>query len=147
AMVACSHPFESAAFVIQWHVLGMFAPSFFTGTLIQRFGVLNVMMCGAVALAVCTAVNLSGTSVAQFWCGLFLLGIGWNFLYIGATTLLTQVYRPAEKSKVQAVNDFLVFGMMATGALSSGAMFNWIGWDGLNYVAIPLIAAALVLVG
>jgi MFS family permease len=143
AMIACSHPFESAAFVIQWHVLGMFAPSFFTGTLIARFGVLNVMMAGAVALAICTAVNLSGTSVVQFWLGLFLLGVGWNFLYVGATTLLTQVYRPAEKAKVQAANDFLVFGAMATGALSSGALFNVIGWDGLNEIAIPLVLTAV----
>jgi MFS family permease len=144
AMIACSHPFESAAFVIQWHVLGMFAPSFFTGTLITRFGVLNVMMCGALALAVCTAVNLSGTTVTQFWLGLFLLGVGWNFLYVGATTLLTQVYRPAEKAKVQAANDFLVFGAMASGALSSGALFNAIGWDGLNTMAAPLAVSAFV---
>jgi MFS family permease len=144
AMIACSHPFESAAFVIQWHVLGMFAPSFFTGTLITRFGVLNVMMWGAVALAICTAVNLSGTSVPQFWLGLFLLGVGWNFLYVGATTLLTQVYLPAEKAKVQAANDFLVFGAMATGALSSGALFNAVGWDGLNAIAAPVVLVAFV---
>jgi MFS family permease len=144
AMVACAYPFESAAFVIQWHVLGMFVPSFFTGTLIARFGVLNVMMAGAAALAICTGVNLSGTSVPQFWLGLFLLGIGWNFLYIGATTLLTQVYRPAEKSKVQAANDFLVFGAMATGALSSGALFHAIGWAGLNMIAAPVVVIALM---
>lgn len=143
AMIACSHPFESAAFVIQWHVLGMFAPSFFTGSLIVRFGVTNVITCGLVILAVCLAVNMSGTAVAQFWLGLFLLGIGWNFTYVGATTLLTQVYRPAEKAKVQAANDFLVFAMMATGALSSGAFFNTLGWNGLNIVAVPFIAAAL----
>jgi MFS family permease len=146
AMIACEHPFESAAFVIQWHVLGMFAPSFFTGTLIQRFGVLNVMAVGAVALVACVGVDLSGTSVTQFWLGLVLLGLGWNFLYIGATTLLTQVYRPAEKAKVQAVNDFLVFFTMAVGALSSGAMFNWIGWNGLNLMPLPVVALALVVV-
>ncbi|MBV8537727.1 MAG: MFS transporter [Alphaproteobacteria bacterium] len=143
AMIACSYPFESAAFVIQWHVLGMFAPSFFTGTLITRFGVTNVITCGLAILAACLVVNMSGTAVAQFWLGLFLLGIGWNFTYVGATTLLTQVYRPAEKAKVQAANDFLVFGMMATGALSSGAFFNTLGWNGLNMVAVPFIAAAL----
>lgn len=143
AMIACSYPFESAAFVIQWHILGMFAPSFFTGTLIARFGVTNVITCGLVILAACLAVNVSGTAVAQFWLGLFLLGVGWNFTYIGATTLLTQVYRPAEKAKVQAVNDFLVFGMMATGALSSGAFFNLLGWTVLNFVAIPFIVTAL----
>jgi MFS family permease len=146
AMIACAHPFESAAFVIQWHILGMFAPSFFTGSLIARFGVLNVIACGMALLAVCLAVNLSGTAVAQFWLGLFLLGVGWNFTYVGATTLLTQVYRPAEKAKVQATNDFLVFGMMATGALTSGAFFNSVGWNALNYVAAPFIAVALVAV-
>lgn len=146
AMIACSHPFESAAFVIQWHVLGMFAPSFFTGTLISRFGVLNVIMCGLAILAACLAVNLSGTEVAQFWLGLFLLGVGWNFTYVGATTLLTQVYRPAEKAKVQATNDFLVFGMMATGALTSGAFFHSVGWNALNYIAAPFVAVALVAV-
>ncbi len=143
AMIACSHPFESAAFVIQWHVVGMFAPSFFTGALIGRFGVLNVITCGLVILAACLAVNLSGTDVAQFWLGLFLLGVGWNFTYVGATTLLTQVYEPPEKAKVQAANDFLVFGMMATGALSSGAFFNTLGWNALNVVAAPFIAVAL----
>jgi MFS family permease len=144
AMVACSHPFESAAFVIQWHVLGMFAPSFFTGSLIVRFGVLNVMTCGAAILAACIVVNLSGTSVTQFWLALFLLGVGWNFMYVGATTLLTQVYRPAEKAKVQAANDFLVFGSMAAGALSSGAFFNLVGWDGLNIIPAPLVVVAFL---
>jgi len=143
AMIACSYPFESAAFVIQWHILGMFAPSFFTGHLIGRFGVLNVITSGVLILAACLAVNMSGTAVANFWLGLFLLGIGWNFTYVGATTLLTQVYRPAEKAKVQATNDFLVFGMMATGALSSGAFFNVIGWDRLNLIAAPFLAVAL----
>ena len=144
AMVACSHPFDSAAFVIQWHVLGMFAPSFFTGTLIGRFGVVNVMTCGVAILAACLAVDLSGTTVAQFWLGLFLLGLGWNFAYVGATTLLTQVYRPAERAKVQAANDFLVFGAMATGALSSGAFFNLVGWNALNMIAAPFVAVTLV---
>lgn len=146
AMIACSYPFESAAFVIQWHILGMFVPSFFTGTLINRFGVLNVIACGLVIIAACLAVNLSGTAVAQFWLGLFLLGIGWNFTYVGATTLLTQVYRPPEKAKVQAANDFLVFGMMAAGAVSSGAFFNSVGWDALNFIAAPFVAAALLAV-
>ena len=143
AMIACSHPFSAAAFVIQWHVLGMFAPSFVTPTLIGRFGVRNVIACGLVILGACLAVNLSGTAVANFWLGLFLLGIGWNFTYVGATTLLTEVYRPTEKAKVQATNDFLVFGAMAAGALSSGAFFNSLGWGALNLVAAPLLVTAL----
>lgn len=147
AMIACSHPFSAAAFVIQWHILGMFGPSFFTGTLIGRFGVLNVIICGLIVLAACLGVNISGTAVSHFWLGLFLLGIGWNFTYVGATTLLTTVYRPAEKAKVQAANDFLVFGSMATGALSSGAVFNSLGWSTLNLTAAPLLVAALAALG
>lgn len=147
AMIACSHPFSAAAFVIQWHVLGMFAPSFVTGTLIGRFGVLNVIICGLVVLAGCLAVNISGTAVAHFWLGLFLLGIGWNFSYVGATTLLTSVYQPAEKAKVQGANDFLVFAAMATGALSSGAFFNSFGWNALNLIATPFLVAALAALG
>lgn len=143
AMIACSHPFSAAAFVIQWHVLGMFAPSFVTGTLIGRYGVLNVIICGIVILGACLAVNISGTAVAHFWLGLFLLGIGWNFTYVGATTLLTQVYQPAEKAKVQGANDFLVFATMATGALSSGAFFNSLGWGALNFIALPFLLTAL----
>jgi MFS family permease len=143
AMIACSHPFSAAAFVIQWHVLGMFAPSFVTGILIGRFGVLNVIIGGIVILGACLAVNLTGTAVAHFWLGLFLLGIGWNFTYVGATTLLTQVYEPAEKAKVQGTNDFLVFATMATGALSSGAFFNSLGWSALNVIAAPFLVTAL----
>ena len=122
AMVACGFHFEDAAFVIQWHAVGMFLPSFFTGSLIQRFGVIRVMLTGAFAYLACIAINVSGIELLQFFSGLVLLGIGWNFLFIGGTTLLTQAYRPEEKAKVQGLGDFLVFTSSTIAAFSSGAM-------------------------
>jgi MFS family permease len=146
AMVSHHHAFESAALVIQWHVLAMFAPSFFTGSLIARFGVLRIMMAGALLFVAALAVNLSGTDVPRFWLGLVLVGMAWNFLYIGGTTLLTQAYHPAEKAKVQAANDFLVFGSVAVCALSSGVLHEQFGWETLNLVLLPFIAATLLAV-
>lgn len=143
AMVAHHHPFESAAFVIQWHVLAMFAPSFVTGTLIARFGVLRIMQSGAVLLMMCIVAGLSGADVHHFWLGLVLLGVGWNFLYVGATTLVTETYRPPEKATVQAANDFLVFGTVTVAAASSGALHSVFGWVTLNLIAIPLVVATL----
>lgn len=144
AMVAHHHAFESAAFVIQWHILAMFAPSFFTGGLIARFGVLRIMQAGAVLLGLCIVAGLSGVDVHHFWVGLVLLGVGWNFLYVGGTTLLTETYRPAEKATVQAANDFLVFGTVTLGAASSGALHNALGWVPLNLVMVPFVVATLV---
>jgi len=143
AMVACLHPFETAAFVIQWHVVGMYAPSFVTGHIIERIGVLRVISIGALLILACVAVNLTGVEVLQFWGGLVLLGVGWNFMYVGATTLLTETYRPEEQSRVQAFNEFMVFGTTAFTALASGAVFNALGWQILNVsVILPIIAAA-----
>lgn len=143
AMVACLHPFETAAFVIQWHVVGMYAPSFVTGHIIERIGVLRVISIGALLILACVAVNLTGVEVLQFWGGLVLLGVGWNFMYVGATTLLTETYRPEEQSRVQAFNEFMVFGTTAFTALASGAVFNALGWQILNIsVIVPIIAAA-----
>src|SRR5690606_30307751 len=101
AMSACALPFGDAAFVIQWHVIGMFAPSFFTGTLIKRFGVLNIMLLGVVLSLGCVAAALSGVELAHFWLALVLIGVGWNFMFIGATTLLTECHSPSERGKVQ----------------------------------------------
>ena len=141
AMVACNHPFEAAAFVIQWHVVGMYGPSFFTGHLIQRFGVLSILAVGAVLMLICVAINLADVAVLNFWSALVLLGLGWNFLYVGGTTLLTESYQPAEKAKVQALNEFLVFGTTAVTALSSGALFSQIGWNAVNLaVVVPVLA-------
>ncbi|MFN3460343.1 MAG: MFS transporter [Oceanibaculum sp.] len=146
AMLACGLEFEDAAFVIQWHVLGMYAPAFFTGSLIARFGVLNVMLAGAVLMLGCVVINLSGQDITRFWLALVLLGVGWNFLFVGATTLLTETYVPAEKAKVQAANDFLVFGSVSISAFSSGMMQNAFGWDIVNMMALPFLVVALFMV-
>ena len=107
AMIGCGFQFTDAAFVIQWHILGMYAPSFVTGHLIARFGLSPVLLAGAALLLACCGINLAGIAEGNFWAANALLGIGWNFLFIGATTLLTRTYRPEERAKVQAVNDFI----------------------------------------
>ena len=144
AMQHNSHSFSATALVIQWHVLGMFAPGFVTGRLIERAGLLNVMLTGSVLLGVCAAVNLLGVSVLHFWLALALLGIGWNFLFTGATTLLTGIYTAAEKAKVQGVNDLLVFATVTLSAMSSGALHHGIGWTAVNLAVAPLIILSLV---
>jgi MFS family permease len=144
AMAACSWTFEDSAFVIQWHALGMFAPAFFTGHLIRRFGVLPIMRCGAAVLVIGVAVDLGGLTVDHFWVGLTLLGVGWNFLFIGATSLLTETYRPEERGKVQALNDLCVFSATATGAFSAGALQFHVGWAAMNWGIAPLVLGAVV---
>jgi len=146
AMVACAHPFEAAAMVIQWHVVGMYAPSFFTGNLIHRFGAFSVIAAGALLIIACVIVNLSGIDVTQFFSGLILLGLGWNFMYVGGTTLLTECYRTEEKAKVQALNDFLVFGTTVVTAFSSGFLFNNFGWSAVNLGVLLPVALALAAV-
>jgi MFS family permease len=142
AMGFCGHPYDAAASVIAAHVVAMFAPSFFTGSLIRRFGVLNVMGAGVAILFACIGVGLAGQQVANFWWALVLLGLGWNFTYIGGTTLLTEAYRPAEKAKAQGANEITIFTVQALSAFSSGVLVNARGWDTLNYVATPLVAFA-----
>jgi MFS family permease len=141
AMSAHHHSFESAAFVIEWHILAMFAPSFVTGTLIARFGVMRILIAGSLLFASSIAVNLSGTGIAQFWFGLVLLGLAWNFLYVGGTTLLTETYRPSEKALVQAANDFVIFGTVTFAAAMSGVLHNALGWSTINLIAVPFVAA------
>lgn len=143
AMHAHAHPFADAAFVIEWHVLGMFAPSFFTGHLIHRFGVLNIMLTGALLNLLCVVVNLLGTDMVHFWTALVLLGVGWNFLFVGGTTLLTETYETAEKAKVQALNDFLVFAMVTASSLSAGALHYTLGWQAVNLGVLPPITLVL----
>lgn len=145
AMAACDYAFNDSAFVIQWHVLGMFAPAFFTGHLITRFGVLTVMQVGVVLLIGSIAASISGLSIPHFWVGLVLLGVGWNFLFVGATTLLTEAYLPEEKAKVQAINDFLVFGSSAAGSFAAGHLLHTIGWQAVNWGVAPL--ALMIMVG
>lgn len=150
AMVALHHPYATAAFVVEWHVIAMYAPSFVTGSLIRRFGVLTIMGTGAVLMLGTVATAESGTSVPLFWIALVLLGVGWNFLYVGGTTLLTTCYRPSERAKVQGLNDVLVFTSSATASLLSGIFLHIVGWHAMVRGAIPLILlvlAALLWVG
>lgn len=144
AMEFCGFDFADSAFVIQWHALGMFLPSFFTGALIARVGVLNVMLAGALLVAGCIAINLSGVTLLQFWAGLVLVGLGWNFLYIGATTLLTESYAPEERAKAQGLNDSLVFGLVALATFSSGWLQSRFGWQAVNLAGVVPLAAVIV---
>ncbi len=132
--------------VIQWHALGMFAPSFVTGHLIRRFGVLNIIRVGCVIEAVAVLINLHGITLVHFYAGLLLLGVGWNFMFVGGTTLVTEAYEPSERAKTQALNDFLVFGSVAASSFVSGSLFHYVGWSAVNYTAIPLIAVAFAAV-
>lgn len=147
AMQHQGHAFSDSSLVIQWHVLGMFAPSFFTGHIINRVGLLRTMSIGALAALACVAVNLMGQAVANFWVSLTLLGIAWNFLFIGATTMLTQTYRPEETFKTQAANDFIVFSTVTVASLSAGAMHHHFGWQAINWGAVPALVVVLVALG
>ena len=144
AMRACGHPYGDAAFVISSHVVAMFGPSFFTGPLIKRFGVLRVMFVGALLNFAVIGVALSGVTLPHFWIALVTLGIGWNFLYIGGTTLLTETYRPEELAKAQGTNDQAIFIVMAISSLTSGITVTSAGWERVNLFALPLIAAVAV---
>jgi MFS family permease len=146
AMVGCGHSVGEAALGIQWHVLAMFGPSFFTGRLITRFGKEKVTAAGLILTAAAAIVGLHGLSVAHFWIALILLGVGWNFGFIGATALVTDCYRPEERVKVQAANDFLVFGSVAIASFSAGGLLNTGGWDSVNWLVFPPVAVALALV-
>jgi MFS family permease len=139
AMSFCSHPYSAAAMAIEWHVVGMYAPGFVTGSLIRRHGTLKVIIAGVVLEAVSVAIALSGVTVAHFIAALALLGVGWNFMYTGGTTLLTEAYTPAEKSKTQGANDFIVFSIMGVSSFSSGALVSVAGWDKMNAGALPVL--------
>jgi len=146
AMAQCAHPFKNAALVLQWHVLGMYVPSFFTGSLIRRFGTLPIMAIGVLLTATCIAIALSGVDLMQFLVALAVLGLGWNFLYVGGTTLLTEAYRPEEKTTAQAAMDFCVYTTMTVTSFSSGALVTTQGWTWLNVgslVPVAVMAAAL----
>src|SRR6266568_9243457 len=142
AMVECNHSVDDATLGLQWHVLGMFAPSFFTGALIVRFGVERIVALGLALILASAAISVAGVALWHFWIGLALLGIGWNFAFIGATTMVTHCHRPAERNKVQAFNDFLVFGSMAIGSFSSGKLLASVGWTAVNEVVFPVVLAA-----
>jgi len=142
AMLDCNHSVTDAALGLQWHVVGMFAPSFITGGLIARFGTGRIAGCGLAIIALGALVALAGISVAHFWTALILLGVGWNFAFVGATALVTQCHRLNERNKVQAVNDFLVFGSMALGSFSSGHLLAIYGWSRVAEVVLPVVAVA-----
>jgi MFS family permease len=145
AMLDCGLPVSDAVRVIQWHVLGMFAPSFFTGALVQRFGAMQVMLAGFVLLTGHVIIAVSGVQFLHFLSALVLLGAGWNFSYIGATALLTLTYRPEEQAKVQAANDFTVFTVVAIASLSAGWLYDRFGWQTLNLVALAALAMVLLI--
>lgn len=147
AMQVCGFPFEDAALVLEWHVIGMFAPGFFTGHLIKRFGVLSIMGAGVALNVACVAMALSGVELHQFLIALFLLGVGWNFLFTASTTLSLQSYRPEEKDRAQAAINFCVFATMALTSFASGALVTTQGWQWLNVGSLlPLALTAMALV-
>jgi len=140
AMQVCGMSFENIAWVLEWHVLGMFAPGFFTGHLIKRFGVLRIMGVGVLLNLVCIAVALNGEDLTHFTVALFVLGVGWNFLFTGSTTLSLEAYTPAEKDKAQGAINFFTFLLMALSSFASGALINTQGWTWLNIgAAVPVV--------
>lgn len=144
AMVETGHTKTDATLGIQWHVIAMFGPSFFTGNLITRFGVEKIIAFGLVLLAACALVALSGVAIAHFYATLVLLGVGWNFGFIGATAMVAETYAPEEKAKVQAVNDGLLFGFVALASFSSGKLLVAYGWEAINLTVFPFVALCLV---
>ncbi|MDP3844094.1 MAG: MFS transporter [Oxalobacteraceae bacterium] len=146
AMQICGQSLGASATVIQWHVLGMFLPSFFTGNLIRRYGVLAIMGTGIALLGGHVAVALTGIEFLHFLSGLILLGVGWNFLFIGGTTLLTESYQPAERAKTQAAHDFLMFGAVSLASFSAGGLLNAWGWQSVNLTVLPFLGVALMAV-
>jgi predicted MFS family arabinose efflux permease len=146
AMRACEHPVDDAGFVIQWHVVGMFAPSFFTGHLISKFGLVKIMLTGAILLLAAVAAALLGIGIVNFMVSMFLLGLGWNFLFVGGSTLLTEVHTASERGKVQAAHDFMVFATTALGSFLSGQLLFNFGWERVNLMALPFIVAVTLLV-
>ncbi len=144
AMIDCGHLFTDAAFVIQGHVIAMFAPSFFTGSLIARFGSPRIILVGAGLYILSVLINLTGVEMIQFFSALVLIGVGWNFMFVGGTTMLTEFARPDEKAKVQGFNDFMVFGTVAMASLMSGALQQAYGWETVAVsIAGPVLVAAL----
>jgi len=143
AMVGCGFSADQATLGISWHVMAMFAPSFFTGKLIGRFGVERIVACGLFILIACAVVALSGIQLWQFWTSLILLGLGWNFGFIGATAIVAETYRPAEKAKVQGFHDLILFSSTAFASLMAGVTYNAGGWDMLNWISFPVVAVCL----
>jgi predicted MFS family arabinose efflux permease len=144
AMAQHHHGLSATTIVMQAHVLGMFVPSFFTGSLIARFGVLRIMICGAVLLSAHVALSLSGTGFVSFASALAILGVGWNFLYVGGTTLLTDAYLPAERGRAQAANDLVIFVVGLASSLIAGVLLQIAGWKLMNAYLLPWLAGAII---
>ena len=143
AMLGCGFTVDDSAWVIQWHALAMFLPSFFTGGLIVRFGVERIAFIGMGLLTLAGIMGLAGVTFANFAVGLILLGLGWNFGYVGGTTMVTECYFPEEKNKVQAVNDFAIFTTVALASITSGKLLDGIGWSAVNWAMFPLVGICL----
>lgn len=144
AMVGHGHSIDQAALGIQWHILAMYAPSFFTGALMVRFGKERIAAIGLLLIGASAMVALSGFDIAHFWISLILLGLGWNFGFIGATAMVAEAHTPAERSKVQGANDFLVFGTVACASFSAGSLLHSSGWQTINWIVLPAVALILV---
>ncbi|MDS1141056.1 MFS transporter [Pusillimonas sp. SM2304] len=144
AMHLCGHSQESANLGLQWHVIAMYAPSFFTGSLISRFGAARVATAGLILIGLSAAVGLGGIDVMHFWWSLTLLGVGWNFGFLGASALVLECHRPEEKTRVQSLNDFIVFGLMAIGSFSSGGLLSAYGWNTVLWVSFVPLALSVV---
>ncbi|MBZ9673356.1 MFS transporter [Mesorhizobium sp. ES1-3] len=147
AMVGCGLSEDDATLGISWHVMAMFGPSFFTGSLIHRFGAERIVAIGLLLLTGCAVVALSGLALWQFWTALILLGLGWNFAFIGATAMVAASYHPSEKGKVQGFHDFVLFGSVACASLMSGMVYNAWGWTMLNWMIFPVAALCFVALG
>jgi len=146
AMTHHGHAYGDAAMVVSWHVVGMFMPALFTGALIGRFGTLRIIVVGALINALGVGIGLSGTDVTQFWWSLVLNGVGWNFLFVASTTLLTETYRPQERAKAQGLNDLFMFTLTAIASFSSGVIMTMSGWAVVNVAALPFVLVALAAV-
>ena len=147
AMVGCGFTIGEAAFGIQWHVLAMFAPSFFTGNLIARYGKEQITVLGLLLIAASGAVALAGLDIENFFISLILLGVGWNFGFIGATAMVTDCHTPEERGRVQGANDFIVFGTVAAASFFSGSLLTSTGWDAINWMIFPIVAAVIIPLG
>ncbi|ANP78009.1 MULTISPECIES: MFS transporter [Vibrio] len=145
AMIGCGFDFTKAAGVIEWHVLGMFVPAFFTGSLIEKFGSRMMILAGGVLFVVCIAINIHGESIWHFRAALVVLGVGWNFMFIAATGLFSQSYQSQNKAKAQAFNEFIVFGCVTITAMLSGWLESTAGWQNLNIYVLPFVLAVILL--
>jgi MFS family permease len=146
AMIEHHHHHADAQLAIQWHVIAMFGPSFFSGSLVARWGKSTMAALGLVLIAVSAVVALTGTGLAQFWTALILLGIGWNFGFVASTAMVAELYRPEEAFRVQAMNEFILFAIVAMASFSAGKVLVGSGWETVNWIVFPVVAACLVLI-